>query len=230
MPGGSLPIVSLTEAANFTDGLLSGGSDFLDLDSYFAHFLPVVGGDLIKQKVAEYPFANQAVAANAVITDPLQISLRMICPARGPGGYANKLATMQALQAAIAQHNVNGGTYTIATPSFYYTNCVMLALRDVSSNPSAQAQTEWQWDFRQPLLTQEQADQAQNNLMSKISGGTQLPMSADGGIPWSGLAPTVGNPASIAAPSIVGAAQNAGGALNAAPFGIGGNLAAGLFG
>lgn len=216
IPGGMLPIVSLLESGSF-DGLLSGGGD-LSLDDFFAHFVPTTGGEIIKQRIGKYPFANAAVAANAVITDSKLVSLRMICPARaGSGGYAAKLATMTALQSAIAQHNSSGGTYTIATPSYFYTNCVMLGLRDVSSNGSAQSQTEWQWDFEQPLLTLQQAQQAQNNLMSKFSNGTQVPADSDGEVSWSGLGPTVGTPPSIAAPSVVGSAQNVGGAQNASP-------------
>lgn len=219
VPGGMLPIVSLTEAANFVTGLLSGG-DALNFDNFFAHFVPVPGATLIDQVIGEYSFANQAVAANAVITKPLMVSMRMICPANARGGYVTKLATMIALQAAIAQHNVSGGTYTVVTPAALWTDLVMLTLRDVSANGSAQPQTEWQWDFRKPLLTQAQANQAQNNLMSKISGGTQIQADGSGGVSWSGIAQTVGIPPSLATSSLVPAASSLLGAQTASPLGL----------
>jgi len=196
IPGGMLPVIAITEALNFVDGLLSGGED-LGLDDFFAHFGPLPGGTLIEQRIGEYPFANQATAANAAIAQPLVIALRMICPAKDDAGYGLKLATMTALQATLAQHNAAGGTYTVATPSYFYTNCVMLDLTDGSDQRDKQMQNTWVWRFRRPLLTLQDALQAQNNLMSQITNGTSL-----GGAPtWSGLSPTVGNPGSLAAPS-----------------------------
>ena len=180
--GGALPIIVFTEALNFADGLLSGGDD-IDFDDFFAHFVPLPGSTLIDQAIGHYPFANQAVAANAVIRQPLTISMRMICPARGEGGYGIKLATMMALQSTIAAHNASGGTYTVATPSYFYTNCVMTGMRDTSASDSRQAQNTYQMDFEQPLLTLQDAQAAQNNLMSAITGGTPV------GFPpnWSGF-------------------------------------------
>ena len=214
IPGGALPIISITEAINFTEGLLAGGNDYTDLDGFFANFRPLPGASMIDQKLGEYPFANQTVAANAAITQPLVISLRMICPAKNEGDYAAKLVTMLALQATLAQHNAQGGTYTIATPSFFYINCVMLGMRDTSSADDKQAQNTWQLDFRKPLLTLADAQQAQNNLMSQISSGTAI----SGAPSWSGLAPAVNNPASLAAPSVIPAASNPAGAGTAQPL------------
>lgn len=199
VPGGMLPIISITEALNFTLGLLSGGRS-LELDDFFANFGPVPGGKLISNQLGRYPFANQAVAANAIIAQPLPISLLMHIPVRQPGGYAAKLATMMTLKQTLAQHSQSGGTYTVATPSYFYTNCILLDLHDVSASGSKQAQNAWQFDFEQPLLTLAQAQQAQNSMMSKISSGVQT----DGAT--SGLAPTVGSPQSMAASSVVPAA------------------------
>lgn len=210
VPGGMLPIISLTEALNFTTGLLSGG-DNVDLDSFFANFQPLPGSTLIDQQIGKYSFANQQVAANAVIAEPLVISLRMIIPVRGEGAYAAKLATMLALRATLAQHNSMGGTYTVATPAGFYDNLVMRGLRDVSDPSSKQAQNAYQWDFEQPLLTQAQAAQAQNSAMSKISNG--LP--TDGSL--SGINQTVGFPSSLATPSISPAASGPAGAGIAPP-------------
>lgn len=213
IPGGALPVVAITEALNFADGLLSGGSD-LDLDSFFAHFYPLPGSTLSEQKAGEYPFANQATAANAVIAQPLVISMRMICPAKEDAGYAFKLATMTALKSTIDQHNAMGGTYTIATPSYFYTNCIFLRLADTSAADSKQRQNTYQWDFRRPLLTLQDAQQAQNNLMSQLSAGTQI----SGAPSWSGLSPTVGNPFSLAAPSVVPSSTGPAGSGVASPL------------
>lgn len=221
IPGGMLPIIAITEALNFVDGLLSGGVGLTDLDDFFANFQPMPGGTFIDQKIGEYPFANQSVAANAVITQPLVISYRMICPARGEGGYALKLATMTALQATLAQHNASGGTYVCATPSLFYTNCIMLRMTDTSAQNSHQVQNTYQLDFRRPLLTLQDAQQAQNNLMSQLTNGTAI----SGTPAWSGLSPTVGNPFSLAAPSVVPAASGVAGAGAASPL-IGGGSAA----
>lgn len=214
IPGGMLPIISITQALSFVGGLLSGGEDLNDLDDFFANFHPLPGATMIDQSIGKYPFANQFVAANAVISNPLAISMRMICPARDEAGYALKLATMLALQATLSQHNASGGTYTIATPSFFYTNCVMLDMRDVSSAEDKQAQNTWQLDFEKPLLTLQDAQAAQNGLLSQISAGTPI-----SGVPtWSGLPPTLGNPSSLGAIGTIPAANNPAGSGTAAPL------------
>lgn len=213
MPGGGLPIVAITQALNFVGGLLGGAQD-VDLDDFFANFMPLQGSTLASNQFGTYPFANQAVAANARIAQPKTISLRMICPARGTAGYALKLATMTALEQAFAAHDAAGGTYTIATPSFFYTNCVLLDMTDTSNEASAQPQNTYQLDFMQPLLTLQDAVQAQNSLMGRISGG--LPIS---GTPaWSGLAPTVNNPASLGTIGTQPAMSNFAGAQIADPL------------
>ena len=175
--GGMLPIIALTEAINFTAGILQGAN--LDLNNCFANFVVMPGGSLIAQRLGEYPFANQATAANAVISDPLKVMLKMYCPARGSGAWLIKLATMTALKAALDQHNASGGTYTVATPAYYYTNLVLLGLDDVSPNPK-QPQSEWIWTFRKPLLTQSDASNVLNTMMSKISGGLTTDGSTSG--------------------------------------------------
>lgn len=214
MPGGMLPIISITQALNFLDGLL-GGSDIDDLDAFFAHFQPLAGGTIVSQTVAKYPFANQAVAANATIRQPKSITMKMICPAAGPGGYAIKTATMLALQAALEQHNASGGTYTVATPSYFYTNCILLRMTDVSEQSSHQAQNTWHLDFEQPLLTLQDAAAAQNGLMGKLTAG--LPLGGDPA--WSGLAPAVGNPSGLGGIGTVPALSGGpSGALSAAPL------------
>lgn len=215
IPGGMLPIVSFTQAVDFITGIL-GGSIETNLDNFFAHFQPLPGGTLIDNQIGTYPFANQAVAANAIIAQPLSLSMLMICPARGELGYALKLATMIALQTVLAAHNSAGGTYSVVTPSFFYTNGILTGMRDISSQRSKQPQTEWQLDFAFPLLTLNQAQSLQSSLMAKITGGTQI----DGAPAWSNPANTVGNPDSAVAPSIVPATGGLPGA-STAPFNVG---------
>lgn len=211
IPGGMLPIIALTEAANFVGGILSGGKN-LTLDDFFGAFEVVPGGTLVSQEIAKYPSANQFVAANAVIAQPLAVSMRMVCPVRHAAGYPLKLATMTALATALSQHNASGGTYTIATPSYFYVNALMTKMSDLGGEDSAQKQVAWQFDFEQPLLTLSQVSAAQNSLMSKLSGGTAVTPGADGSIPWSGLSPTVGLPPSLAAPALIPSASGAGAA------------------
>ena len=203
IPGGMLPIIAITQAASFTLGLLQGEVD-IDLDSYFAHFKPLPGATLVNNQIGRYPFANQTVAANAIIAEPLAVSLLMNCPANSQGGYVSKLLTMTSLKAVLDQHNLSGGTYTIATPSYLYTNCILTNLRDVSGGEGKQVQTMWQWDFEQPLISQADAAQALGGLLTKIGGG--LPIS--GPPTWSGLASAVGSQVSGAASSLLTGAQN----------------------
>lgn len=189
IPGGMLPIVAITQAANFSLGLLSGtDDDALDLDSYFAHWKPLPGTTLINNQIGAYPFANQNIAANAMIAQPLGISMMMNCPVQQPGGYTSKLSTLTILQATLVQHVNAGGTFTIVSPSQLYTGCLLTLVRDVSGGESKQVQHTWQFDFIQPLTTQNQAQQVYSALMSKIAGG--LPTSV--APTWSGVSAVVG--------------------------------------
>jgi len=185
-----VPFIFLTEGLglNFVIGVASG-SENIELDDFFAHFIPMPGATLIDQQVATYPFANQAVAGNAVIEQPLTISMRMICPVRQRLGYASKIATMMLIKSSLKQHNEQGGTYSILTPSYFYTNCLMLKMTDISGGPSAQAQHTWQMDFVQPLLTLDAANAAKNGLMNKLDQGGMVTDPS-----WSGANAVVGSP------------------------------------
>lgn len=208
VPGGMNPIISMLQPDAFSDGGISSDGSDLPLDQYFAKFVPLPGSTLIENAVGEYPFANQAVAANAIITQPLKLSMLMICPVKD-GGYSQKLSIMTALRSSLADHINQGGTFSVATPAFLYTNLLLLRLTDVTDGQTKQVQMQYQWDFYKPLLTQEDAEAAENNLMSKISGGTPV----EGDPPtWSGTPPTVGEPPSLAAPSVIPAASNLSGA------------------
>lgn len=214
IPGGMLPIIALTETLNLIGGLLSSEPG-PTLDNFFANYTPMPGATLIDQDIGRYPFANQSVAANAVIAKPLAISLRMVCPVRQALGYFTKLATMIALQSALAKHNGMGGTYIVATPSFFYTNCIMTAFRDATSGDSAQAQSTWQLDFEKPLLTLNDAEEAQSSLLSQLTGGGMI----SGNPTYSGLATVTGSTGSLAGMSTLGSLSGAAGASITPPQG-----------
>ena len=196
--GSALPVLALVgDLAT----LLQGGS-VGDLPRYTV----MAGGNLINNAVGMYPFANQQVAANAIIEQPLNISLHMMAPVNTKGGYLSKLAVFTALRTAFRQHNNAGGTYAIATPAFIYTNCLMTGMTDITGT-GEQKQIEWQIDFVKPLITQQQAQQAYSGLMGKIANGQAI-----SGLPaWSGPAAATAAqvPGGLVATS--GAAQLSGG-------------------
>jgi hypothetical protein len=205
MTGGALPIVSITQAVNFSGGVLDA-SQGLAWNDYIFDFYPMPGSTLAAYDIGRYPFANQAVAANAVIADPLSVSLLMAAPARGQSAYSQRLSVFQALQAAITKHSQQGGTYNVATPAYLYTNLILLSLRDVSEGDEKRPQDRWVWEFTQPLLTLQQAQAAQSSGLNKITQGLQQVPDANGAITYSGAQPTVGSPPSGAAPATVPAA------------------------
>ncbi len=171
--GGLLPITALTQPIPPLT-LVPLPEDF------FAQFTPMPGATLIENELGRYPFANQAVAANAIIAQPLRISMMMTCPVRQVGGYPQKLTTITGLQNQLAQHAATGGLYNVATPSFLYTNAILLRLADASTGETHQVQTRWQWDFEIPLVTLAQAQVAYGQQMSKIASGVQTDGSASG--------------------------------------------------
>lgn len=173
--GNALPIVALTDALNFTTGLLSGAN--VGLNDFFCYWKPFYGSTLLDYDFGRYPFANQAVAANAVISQPLTISMIMTATVRPPqNNYYEKLATFLLLRASLDQHCTTGGTFAVVTPTFIYQNCLLRKMTDISASyaEGKQPQIMWQFDFEQPLLTLEEAGTVYNNLMSKLGGGTQV--------------------------------------------------------
>lgn len=201
MPSGLLPIIALTQGISFVQGLLHQTTP-TDLNKFFANFSPLPGATLIENEVGTYPFANQAIAANAIIAQPRHVSLKMDCPVQAPGTYLTKLATLTALRATLDLHSTSGGTYIVATPGQIYPNCLLTRIADITSGAGHQVQVTWQFDFMQPLLTFSQAEGAQNTLMGQLTGG----LFTDGG--WSGILASAGEQLSGALSSLVPAAQS----------------------
>lgn len=217
IPGGMLPIVTLTEGINLITGLISGGGS-LNLDNFFAHWRPIPGATLVRQDVGNYPFANQAVAANATIQQPTNVSMLMACPAKGSGAFAKKLMTMQSMFAAINLHNTSGGSYTIATPSGFITGCLLRQVTDITEGSPGQPQSLWRWDFEKPLISAAQAQQTLSALMSKLDSGVSTPLS------WSGKLPNVGTSISNAGSGFSSVLNGVSGSLTSAASGVSNTL------
>lgn len=192
--GSVLPIITFTETVSFVNNIISG-SGLSDPDNFFASWMPMPGGSLINNAVGQYPFANQTVAANALIANPLNVSMMMICPPRNAGYYVTKMATISSLQAALYQHNSMGGMYTILTPGYIYTNMIMTGMRDASQRPDVAPQSQFMFDFVRPLTQESEAQQVTSTLMSKLSIGSKT------GTSWASTGS--GNPFSSVVSSIL---------------------------
>ena len=207
-PGGALPLIAITQPLAFVNGLLSGG-DNVNFDSFFANFNPASGSTLIDNDIGHYPFANQAVAANAVIQKPTLLSMLMYCPAKGPDGYALKLATMTVLVQVLKYHIRKGGTFTVLTPAQIYTSGLLVKLTDVSGGESKQAQNTYQWDFEFPLLTQDDTQPFLNSTMNTLTGQTGGPIADPNSLAGVGTMPVGASvPGMTAAPLVPVAGVN----------------------
>jgi hypothetical protein len=89
----------------------------------------------------------------------------------------------------------------------------MTGMRDVSGGESKQAQYMYQLDFVQPLLSLDQAQQAQSSYMQKMTNMTEFQPNSDGVLAFSGQSASIGNPASGLMPSVVPASSNLQGSL-----------------
>jgi hypothetical protein len=159
-------------AAQMSGGVVALNSPAL-LPTGFASFRPVSGASLLKNDCSQYPMANQAVAGNAMIAQPIPVSIEMICPANpSTVSYSNKSAIIEALVATLKQHNATGGSYNVYTPAFPYTNGVMLDFRDVTPGDTKQKQEVFSLDFLFLLITVAQAQAAQSALLQSITNGT----------------------------------------------------------
>lgn len=188
IPGGMLPIVALTQSASFVTGLLGGAINLTDLDKYFCHWRPAPGATMVDYEIARYPFANQVVAANALLAQPLRVSLVMEAPVNENTGAMTKLVTMSALQSVLQAHSNLGGTFIVATPSVIYSNCILRVVRDITSGNDPLPQRSWIWDFEQPLITDNGAEQAVNNFLNKIGAGDMVNDPS-----WTNTANAIGN-------------------------------------
>ena len=196
VPGGLLPVVALLGGLGLIQGAIAGHVSINDFSFFFR---PMPGSTLITQSVGMYPFANQRVAANATIQEPLTVSLHMIAPVKVPGGYITKLAQISALQALFEKHNNAGGTYVVLTPAKIYDTCLMLSMTDITGGETKQDQVAFQIDFIQPLISQTSLANALSSLMSKVTNGQPTTGSLAGNI-----GSTLGMPSMPSAPSIPG--------------------------
>lgn len=181
MPGNLLPVIGLTgQLAGLAQGAISGliNGTGLSLDNFYARYLTIPGGTVISQAIGNYPFANQQVAANAVITQPKNISLQMIAPVKDMGGYLTKLAIFMSLVTSFETHNQSGGTYHIATPGFIYTDCIMTTMTDITGGDTKQKQVMWQLDFVRPLVTMADAAAAFSKQTGALDGGQVITSAA----------------------------------------------------
>lgn len=188
IPGGMLPIVALTQSASYVTGLLGGAIELTDMDKYFCHWKAAQGGTMVDYDIGRYPFANQAVAANALLSQPLRVSLLMDAPVNENTGAMTKLVTLSGLQMVLQAHANLGGTFTVATPSLIYSNCILRTVRDVTSSNEPLPQRQWLWEFEQPLITETSAEQATNSYLSKIDNGDKATESA-----WTSTVLAIGN-------------------------------------
>jgi hypothetical protein len=187
-PGSMMPFLAFANSAIFAglQAAASANTGLNSLDDAFGAFQVIPGGSLIENTIGHYPFVNQYVAANAIIREPLHISLIWDTPMRGIGAWAVKLATMQALKATLDSHNNAGGTYTVITPAYVYDNLVMNNLVDNSRGDASLPQNAWRFDFERPLIVMQELASALSQLMNQLTNGTPT----DGS--WSGISPSVG--------------------------------------
>lgn len=159
-----IPIVAITETLTVL------GNIDIPAQPLFT-FRPLPGGSIWKSEVAEMPFFTNQIAAVSQVQQPLNISLVSYCPANKDTTFALKLATFEALRWVIQQHVNNGGTFTVATPSYLYTDCLLTNIVDISDGTSNQSQVAWQWDFVQPLLTFPDLTSQLNKIIGSVSSG-----------------------------------------------------------
>jgi len=170
-----LPLVAITEALStaYTTNpfqLISGQGITIPSQPFFT-WRPLPGSTLWKSEVAEFPFYTNRIAANSQLQQPLNISMLGHCPAGKDSPFGVKIATMTALQSVIQNHINAGGTFTVLTPSYIYTDCLLTSMTDVSTGETNQAQVTWQLDFTQPLITFPSGLGALNDVMTTLTDG-----------------------------------------------------------
>ncbi len=169
VPGGLLPIAAFT-APGVLYSFLTTGNYSLDA---FPKFVTIPGSTIVNFTVGNYPFANQQVAANAMIQQPRSVSLKLIAPVNQPGGYAIKLAFWEVLSEVVTAHNNQGGSFLVLTPAKVYTGMLLTAITDITGEGN-QPQIEWQFDFIQPIISVQSAIAAMSNLTQKLTNGAKV--------------------------------------------------------
>jgi len=170
-----LPLVAITEALStaYTTNpfkLISGQGITIPSQPFFT-WRPLPGSTLWKSDIAEFPFYTNRIAANSQLQQPLNVSMLGHCPAGKDSPFGVKIATMTALQSVIQNHINAGGTFTVLTPSYIYTDCLLTSMTDVSTGETNQAQVTWQLDFTQPLITFPSGLGALNDVMTALTDG-----------------------------------------------------------
>lgn len=146
-----------------------------DDSGYFGYFSFVNGGTFMQNTVAQYPFANQYTAANAIVRQPNNISLLMTCPARANMPLDRRQSIFQSLISSLDRHIAMGGLFVVYTPMAIMDNCLLLSVRDSSSGENAVLQNGIIFDFTQPqIMTDEDASKATNQTMDKINKGEKF--------------------------------------------------------
>jgi hypothetical protein len=188
VPGGILPIAAL-DAVNAFAGIITGSTG--GFSNPWAYFQPLPGGTWNAYEYGSYPYANVAVAVNAAIQQPTELSMLAIIPVTS--NWEAALITSTLLSQALDAHINQGGYFDVLTPKQIYFDGLLRRVTDVSTTQSKQPQNMLRLDFYFPLLTLEKAAAAQNNMMSKLSSGSQVL----GGGSWSspGIASSVPTPA-----------------------------------
>lgn len=172
-----MPIVQLTQQQGYPT---SGMADKLirtivpgyppTSDGYFAHFKTLPGCTLMNNSIGQYPFANSATAGNAIIQQAVNVSLLMYCPANSEYPTPTRSSIIESLLSALNEHVRSGGLFVVYTPLFIYDNCVLIGIRDGSDGEATGLQNGLIFDFLRPqIMTPEEAEGAQNELMSKIT-------------------------------------------------------------
>jgi len=165
MPDKVMPIIQLTQQGGYP----------INSNGYFANFKVVTGSTLMQNSIGQYPFANQATAGNAIIQQPVNVSLLMYCPANHNYPTDSRSSIIASLIASINSHIQQGGLFVVYTPLYIYDNCVLVGMRDASEGENSAMQNAIIFDFQRPqIMDANEAQGAQNNLMSKISKGEKL--------------------------------------------------------
>ena len=110
------------------------------------------------------------------------------------------------MRSSIEAQIAAGGTFHVATPAHIYLDCLLNSITDVTSGEMGKQQmVQFEWSFFQPLVSQQQAQAAQNSLMAKLTGGQQIiPSGLAGTSIWSSAATAIGSAAQGAAQGISG--------------------------